>query len=154
MSPQYLLDTNIISDPIRRPQGTIATRIAEVGESAICTSVIVAAELRYGARKSESRRLSERVELLLSAFEVLPLEQPADRHYGNLRHHLTRHGIPIGPNDQLIAAHAPASDLSLVTANEREFNRVPSLRVEIGCSICSRQFMAPGAVAPCRRAQA
>lgn len=130
MPLRYLLDTNIISDLVRRPAGMAATRIAEVGEDSICTSIVVAAELRYGAVKSDSKQLSERVALLLSALEVLPLEPPADQHYAEVRHHLARQGIPIGPNDLLIAAHALAADLTLVTANTREFERVPSLRVD------------------------
>jgi len=124
---RYLLDTNIVSDLLRRPLGPVARRIAEVGEGAICTSIVVAAELRYGVEKSGSRQLSERLELILSALEIMPLESPADRHYGELRHHLARH---IGPNDLLIAAHALAADLTLVTANTREFARVPLLRIE------------------------
>lgn len=60
MSLRYLLDTNIISDLVRRPRGQVADRLAEVGEDSICTSVIVAAELRYGAEKSESKQLAER----------------------------------------------------------------------------------------------
>jgi tRNA(fMet)-specific endonuclease VapC len=126
----YLLDTNIVSELVRRPGGTVATRIADVGEDSICTSVVVAAELRFGAAKSDSKRLSERVGLLLSALEILPLEPPADERYAEIRHHLARQGTPIGPNDLLIAAHALAADLTLVTANTREFERVPSLRVE------------------------
>jgi tRNA(fMet)-specific endonuclease VapC len=127
---RYLLDTNILSDLVRQPRGKVATHIAEVGEDAICTSIIVAAELRYGAEKSGSKQLLERVDLLLSALEILPLEPPADRRYGGLRHHLTRRSTPIGPNDLLIAAHALAHNLTLVTANTREFKRVPTLRVE------------------------
>ena len=130
MSLRYLLDTNIISDLVRRPQGPVASRIAEVGEDSIFTSIVVAAELRYGAEKSESREISERVGLFLSALEILPLEPPADRRYAELRHHLNRQGTPIGPNELLIAAHALAADVTLVTANSREFARVPSLRVE------------------------
>ncbi len=130
MSLHYLLDTNIIADLVRRPGGTVATRIAESGEDSICTSIIVAAELRYGAAKSDSKQLSERVGLLLSALEILPLEPPTDEHYAEVRHYLARQGTPIGPNDLLIAAHALAADLTLVTANTREFERVPSLRVE------------------------
>jgi tRNA(fMet)-specific endonuclease VapC len=127
---RYLLDTNILSDLVRQPQGKVAVRIAEVGEDSICTSIIVAAELRYGAEKSGSKSLSERVDLILSALEILPLEPPTDRHYGDLRHHLARRGTPIGPNDLLIAAHALAQDLTLITANTREFKRVHGLRVE------------------------
>jgi tRNA(fMet)-specific endonuclease VapC len=130
MSLRYLLDTNIISDLVRRPGGTVATRIVDVGEDSICTSIVVAAELRYGATKSNSKQLSERVGLLLSALEILPLEPPVDQRYAEVRHHLATQGTPIGPNDLLIAAHSLAADLTLVTANTREFERVPSLRVE------------------------
>ncbi|MDZ7811006.1 MAG: type II toxin-antitoxin system VapC family toxin [Arhodomonas sp.] len=130
MSLRYLLDTNVISDLVRRPGGRVAARIAEVGEDSIGTNIVVAAELRYGAEKSGSRKLAERIDLLLSAIEILPLEPPADRRYGEIRHCLAREGVPIGPNDLLIAAHALAADLTLVTANTREFERVPSLHVE------------------------
>ncbi len=126
----YLLDTNILSDLVRNPQGVVAARIAKAGEDTVCTSVIVAAELRYGAKKSNSKKLAERIDLILSALEILPLEPPADRQYAALRHHLTRQGTPIGPNDLLIAAHALASDLTVVTANVGEFSRVPGLKVE------------------------
>ncbi len=131
MTLRYLLDTNIVSDLIRHPQGPVARQIAAKGEDTVCTSVIVAAELRYGAGKAGSKRLSERVDLVLSALEVLPLETPpGDLHYGEIRHHLAQHGTPIGPNDLLIAAHARALDLTVITDNEREFSRVPDLRVE------------------------
>ena len=130
MSLRYLLDTNIISDLVRRPSGPVATRIAEVGEDSISTSIVVAAELRYGAEKSGSRQLAERIDLLLSAIEILPLEPPADHRYGEIRHCLAREGVPIGPNDLLIAAHALATGLTLVTANTREFARAPSLCFE------------------------
>lgn len=130
ISPTWLLDTNILSDLVRHPQGVIAERIKQVGEDAICTSIVVAAELRYGAVKSGSDRLLDRVDLLLSAMEILPLEPPVDREYANLRYHLARQGTPIGPNDLLIAAHALALDLAVVTANIREFVRVPGLKVE------------------------
>ena len=129
-SARYLLDTNVLSDLIRHPAGTVAEHIAAEGEKSVSTSVIVAAELRYGAAKSGSQRLSERIDLILSAIAVLPVETPADRHYAKIRQHLARRGTPIGPNDLLIAAHALALDLTVVTANEREFARVPGLRVE------------------------
>jgi tRNA(fMet)-specific endonuclease VapC len=126
----YLLDTNILSDLVRNPGGVVATRISRAGEDSVCTSIVVAAELRYGALKSTSERLSKRVDLILSALEILPLETPADREYAALRHHLSRQGTPIGPNDLLIAAHALAQDLTVVTGNVREFSRVPGLKVE------------------------
>ena len=130
MPLRYLLDTNILSDLVRNPQGTVATRITTVGEDAVCTSIVVAAELRFGAEKSGSTKLSDRVDLILSALDVLPLESPVDRHYGEVRQQLERRGTPIGPNDLLIAAHALALELTVVTANAREFSRVSGLKVE------------------------
>lgn len=130
MALRYLLDTNMLSDLIRHPQGTVATRIASEGENTVCTGIVVAAELRYGAEKSTSRKIADRVDLVLNALNVLPLESPADRIYARIRHQLTERGAPIGPNDLLIAAHALALDLTVVTANEGEFARVSGLRVE------------------------
>lgn len=126
----YLLGTNILSDLVRNPQGVVAAQITRAGEDTVCTNVIVAAELRYGASKSNSAKLAERINMILSALEILPLETPADRQYAALRHHLTRQGTPIGPNDLLIAAHALANDLTVITANVGEFSRVPGLKVE------------------------
>jgi tRNA(fMet)-specific endonuclease VapC len=126
----YLLDSNILSDLVRNPQGTVAGQITRAGENSICTSVIVAAELRYGASTSNSAKLAERIDIILSALEILPLETPADHHYAALRHYLTREVALIGPNDLLIAAHALASDLTVVTTNVGEFSRIPGLKVE------------------------
>lgn len=127
---RYLLDTNVISALVRRPQGAVAEHIARVGEASVCTSIVVSAELQFGARKSGSARLQRQVMAVLSAFEVLPLDAPADRHYAELRHHLEQRGTPIGPNDLLIAAQAHALGLTVVTANDAEFRRVPGLAVE------------------------
>ncbi|CAN5471703.1 type II toxin-antitoxin system VapC family toxin [soil metagenome] len=126
---RHLLDTNILSDLVRNPQGRIAARIAEVGEDAVCTSVIVAAELRFGAAKKGSERLTAQLEAVLGALEVLPFEAPADRAYGELRALLEAAGTPIGGNDMLIAAHAISSGHIVVTDNEREFGRVAGLQV-------------------------
>ncbi len=127
---RFLLDTNIVSDLIRRPRGLVANRIASVGESEVATSIIVAAELRYGAAKKNSPRLSMRLHQVLGALEVLSFEPPADETYGALRARLQEAGTLIGPNDLLIAAQALALDMILVTANEREFARVEGLKVE------------------------
>lgn len=126
----YLLDTNILSDLIRNPAGPAAARIAAVGEGAVATSIIVAAELRYGAARKGVPALTARVEALLSEIEVLPLTVPGDAAYGRLRHALETRGTPIGHNDLLIAAHALALDRVMVTANLREFGRVEGLVVE------------------------
>lgn len=127
---RYLLDTNILSDLIRNPQGKAARRVAKVGEADICTSVIVAAELRYGCAKSGSARLRKAVTDLLGEIEVLPFEPPADADYGETRAMLEAAGTPIGGNDMLIAAHARTLGATLVTANTREFKRVPGVKVE------------------------
>jgi tRNA(fMet)-specific endonuclease VapC len=127
---RYLLDTNILSHLVKEPAGIVAHRIEAVGEDAICTSIIIASELRLGAEKKGSPRLSAQLEKVLSALEILPLEEPADRHYAAIRAHLQRIGQPIGYNDMFIAAHALALSLTLVTHNQAEFARVPGLTVE------------------------
>ena len=95
---------------IRNPQGSVTERVREVGESQVATSIIVAAELRYGAAKKGSARLTAQIEAVLGALEVLPFEEPADRVYGVLRAGLEQKGQPIGGNDLLIAAQAPHLD--------------------------------------------
>jgi tRNA(fMet)-specific endonuclease VapC len=127
---RYILDTNVLSDLLRNPSGSVFQRVALVGEATICTSIVVACELRYGVAKKGSAQLSERVESLLESLEVLPLDKESDRRYAKIRLHLEQRGRPIGPNDLLIAAHALALDLTLVTANAEEFSRVPGLRIE------------------------
>ena len=127
---RYLLDTNVVSDLVRNPHGRITQRIRKVGEAQVCTSIIVAAELRYGSAKKGSTRLASQLDAILSVLEVLPFGAPADTTYGLLRTRLEQSGKPIGANDLLIAAHAVALGHVLVTDNEREFNRVDGLRCE------------------------
>ena len=125
-----MLDTNIISDLIKNPQGGAAKRIAKAGEDNICTSIIVAAELRYGCAKSGSERLLKAVEDLLGEIAVLPFDVPADAEYDGIRSELEAAGKPIGSNDLLIAAHAYATGATIVTANADEFKRIRGLKVE------------------------
>ena len=127
---RYLLDTNAVSQLVSRPGGELAQRIAALEPGSVAISVIVAAELRYGVNRRGSARLTERLEAVLSAIDVLPLEEPADRHYGAIRNDLERVGRPISRNDLFIAAHARALGVTLVTNNIREFSRVPDLVVE------------------------
>ncbi len=126
----YLLDTNIVSDLVRNPGGRVAQRIREVGEAQVCTSIIVAAELRYGAVKRGPARLSAQLDTILRAIEILPFEAPADNVYALLRTRLERAGQVIGGNDLLIAAQGVAQRHTIVTANEREFGRIDGLPVE------------------------
>jgi len=127
---RYILDTNILSDLVRRPQGRVSEHIVRVGEDRVCTSIVVAAELRFGAIKSGSERLSKQVDAILEALDILPLEPPADTIYGTLRWRLERQGRPVGANDLLIAAQALAHGHTLVTDNESEFGRIEELPLE------------------------
>jgi tRNA(fMet)-specific endonuclease VapC len=127
---RFLLDTNIMSDLVRHPRGKISDRIAEVGEEHVCTSIIVAAELRFGATRKNSSPLTAQLEAVLGAIDVLALEAPVDAVYGVIRASLERTGQPIGANDLLIAAHALILGHAVVTDNEREFLRIDDLRVE------------------------
>jgi len=127
---RYLLDTNIVSDLIRHPQGRVAQHIRKVGGATVCTSIVVAAELRYGATKKGSQRLTAQLEAVLGALDVVALDAPADAAYGVIRTQLEAAGRPIGGNDLLIAAQAIALGYTIVTDNEGEFGRIDGLRCE------------------------
>jgi tRNA(fMet)-specific endonuclease VapC len=130
---RYLLDKNILSDLLKNPQGKVAQKISAFPSEErdlLATSIIVSAELRYGVAKSSSSILASRVDQLLDAIEILPLEPKADEHYGRIRSQLEKAGTVIGGNDLLIAAQALAIDAILITDNVREFKRVKGLRVE------------------------
>jgi tRNA(fMet)-specific endonuclease VapC len=122
----YLLDTNIVSDFVRYQQRAVARRIRERGEADVLTSIVVAAELRFGAAKRGVARLARRIDEVLARLSVLPLDEPADRVYAELR---TRQGQPLGANDLLIAATALAGGHTLVTADQA-FVRIAELPCE------------------------
>jgi tRNA(fMet)-specific endonuclease VapC len=127
---QYLLDTNVISGLMRDPRGRVFDMMMAVGEANIYTSVIVAAELRFGAAKRGSERLTTQVEAVLGRISVAPIGSPVDRIYAELRRHLESGGRPIGANDLWIACQALQDRSVLVTCNTGEFSRVPDLRLE------------------------
>ncbi len=127
--PVWMLDTNALSELIRRPTGPLVHRLAAEAPDAVCTSIVVACELRFGARRKGSAVLTQRVEQLLAALAVLPFDEPADEHYADIRVALERAGTLIGSHDLFIAAHARSRELTLVTHNLREFARVPGLKV-------------------------
>ena len=127
---RYMLDTNIVSELVRRPAGDVAQRAGTLEPGSMAISIIVASELRYGAERLGSVRLARQLDAVLSVIETLPLPEPADRHYGLIRSALERIGRPIGHNDLLIAAHARALGATLVTKNVGEFSRVPDLTIE------------------------
>jgi tRNA(fMet)-specific endonuclease VapC len=130
MTMRFLLDTNVLSQLIRDPRGSVGTRLQEIGDSNVFTSIVVACELRYGARKRGSAALTERVERLLDSIDVAPLEPGVDPLYAEIRHELESKGTPIGADDLLIAAHALEQRATLVTDNVDEFQRVPGLQIE------------------------
>ena len=125
-----MLDANIVSDLIRNPAGRVAARLRQHGEAGVCVSIITASELRYGAEKLRSTRLTTRVEAVLSTIDVLPFDVPADAEYGSIRAELEAKGQPIGPTDLFIAAHACSMDVTLITHNVGEFSRVRRLKVD------------------------
>src|SRR3712207_2358005 len=126
---RYLLDTNILSALMRDPLSSVLRQIEAVGEASIYTSVVVAAELRFGAAKKGSHRLAAEVEAILSRIPVSVLQRPVDRVYADLRRRLEAGGRPIGANDLWIAAQALHDESIVVTANVREFGGVPNLRI-------------------------
>jgi len=128
---RFMLDTNIVSAIMREPRGSpVRVAFDEVEAEDLCVSIVAAAELKFGLAHRPSTRLAQRLDELFELVKILPFACPADQVYADIRAHLARQGTPIGPNDLFIAAHALALDLPLVTANIREFSRVPDLRVE------------------------
>jgi tRNA(fMet)-specific endonuclease VapC len=123
-----MLDTNVVSALMRDPRGAVAGRIAAL-PAPVSLSVVVAAELRYGAAKRGSDRLTSTLERVLGAMEIEPLSTPVDIVYGQLRRRLERDGRPMGVNDLLIAAHALTLGRVLVS-DDRAFADVPGLRLE------------------------
>ncbi len=128
MTYRFLFDTNIVSDLVRNPRGRIALKIEVEGETSVATRVIVAAELRFGATKSGSKKLARQLDAVLGLLPILALEPPVDRRCGEIPDGLERAGTPIGANNLLIAAHAIHLGLNIVPANTREFKRVRGLR--------------------------
>jgi tRNA(fMet)-specific endonuclease VapC len=127
----YLLDTDIFSAIAREPNAALRRRIEAMPLQDLALSIVTVAEVRYGqALNPLAVKLHQRVDALLDAFQRLPLGWNAVPHYAAVRAHLQKKGTPIGQNDLWLAAHALAEDFTLVTNNEREFKRVPKLRVE------------------------
>ncbi|MCF3641558.1 type II toxin-antitoxin system VapC family toxin [Rhizobium sp. TRM95111] len=127
---RYMLDTNIVSDMVRNPEGVAVARGKAAGAGSLCLSAVTVCELRFGVKKKGATTLSDRVEAFLSTVPAIPLEPEVSERFAEIRYDLERKGTPIGPFDMLIAAHALSLDLTLVTANIREFSRVEGLKVE------------------------
>ena len=126
----YMLDTNICIYVINARPPTVLARFRQERLGSIGVSSVTAAELAFGVAKSGSTRNREALEMFLAPLEVMPFDASAIWHYGELRAGLERRGQPIGALDTMIAAHALASNIILVTNNTREFARVPGLRLK------------------------
>lgn len=130
----YLLDTNTVSYLLRDHSPALSSRLLNTAPEDLAISVITAGELRFGVQRLGAGRrataLGQRLEHILESLATLPLPPEAGEHYAVTRAHLETQGTPIGGNDLWIAAHALAGDMTLITNNLREFQRVQGLRVE------------------------
>ena len=131
MAIRYLLDTNICIYIINKRPPAIIEKLMQFSPQEIGVSAIVVSELQYGvAKSSQPERNHQLLDAFLRPFQVVPYDEAAAEAYGAIRADLEKKGQPIGREDLLIAAHALAADLTLITNNEAEFKRVPNLRVE------------------------
>ena len=127
---KLLLDTNTCIAIVNRDE-RIRSHLERHIPSQLRMSAITLAELRFGVAKSaHAKRASSNLRVLLTKVGVVPFDDAATKRYGALRAHLEGLGVPIGPLDTLIAAHALSLHRILVTNNTREFRRVPGLKVE------------------------
>ena len=130
MPPKFLLDSDICIFAMKRRTPALLRRLDQRATTS-AISVVAYGELAFGEAMSVRREeAAAHLAALLETLQVLPLPLEAARRYAEIRAELQRIGQPIGSNDLWIAAHALADDLTLVTNNEREFQRVPGLRVE------------------------
>lgn len=127
---RYLLDTNVWIDALRRSNAEVLAQMRITPADAIAMSSIVLGELKVGAGKSRSNDRAKAVEQLGQAYRLVGVGAAEAAHYADIRTTLESAGRPIGPNDLWIAAQARANNCVLVTANTREFSRVPLLQVE------------------------
>ena len=127
----YMLDTNICIYAMKKKPEQVLKRLKEALHSGICISSITLAELEYGMKHSSNPEKNTQALLrFLVPFSILPFGPAAATEYGAIRAYLQRQGTPIGPLDMLIAGHARAEGLVLVTNNGKEFERVPGLVIE------------------------
>ena len=127
----FLIDTNICIYIMNDHPPEVIQKFREIGVGNIGISSITVSELQYGACKSKQiKKNLKRLDEFLSPFEVLAYDENASNYYGKIRSNLEKQGNVIGPLDMLIAAHALSENLTLITNNEKEFNRVKALKVD------------------------
>ncbi|MBL7204694.1 MAG: type II toxin-antitoxin system VapC family toxin [Desulfobacteraceae bacterium] len=131
MPPRYLLDTNICIYIQRQKPVEVLARFQKLKPGDAAISVITWGDLLYGAEKSRQRKKAlQLLEEFKTLIPVLSMPENTGKTYGAIRASLESKGRPIGNNDLWIAAHAKAEGLTIVTNNEREFQRVPGLKVQ------------------------
>jgi tRNA(fMet)-specific endonuclease VapC len=130
MSIRYLLDTNIVSYHIRRSSPSLLRRLHATPIAHVALSVVTEMELRYGLARNPALRIAPLVESFLSGIAILPLDSSVAKKYAAIRHAVVSKGASVGPLDLMIAAHALAMGIVLITNNTREFSRIPDLRCE------------------------
>jgi len=127
----FCLDTNIWSYLLRQPNAALVGNMKNHTTAELCLTGLIRGELLFGAkRSSKSTELTSRIEQLLAPFTRLSFDTETAIHYAEIRLHLEKKGTPISPNDLIIAATARAAGATLVTANIREFRRIPDLKCE------------------------
>ena len=128
---KYILDTNICIEIIRRRPRPILQRLMRKNISDTAISSITFSELEYGVEKSSQREKNKlALAEFITPFTILPYDDTAASAYGKVRVLLENEGVPIGPLDMLIGAHALSVNAILVTHNEKEFKRIQGLRIE------------------------
>lgn len=129
MTLKYMLDTDSVSFALRG-HGNVGTRILDHKPSELCISAITLVELRFGAHKRESKKLHKLIDTFAESLAPQDFDTDAADEYGRLAADLAKRGTPIGAFDAMIAAHALAKKLTLVTNNERHFRKVLGLKIE------------------------
>lgn len=128
-SRRFMLDTDTVSLYLRH-EGPVVSNLNARRPSEVCLSSIALGELRFGADKRRSRRIHRMIDRFAASIDALPFDSAAAAMFGRVRASLESKGTPIGALDTLIAAHALALDLTLVTNNTKHFSRVDGLRTE------------------------
>jgi tRNA(fMet)-specific endonuclease VapC len=126
---KYMLDTDTVSYALRG-HGKVGDHILEHKPSALCISAVTLAELRFGADKRGSRKLHRLIDTFVNSIVPLAFDAPAAAQLGRVAASLASKRVPIGIFDAMIAAHAMANELFLVTNNEKHFRRITALRCE------------------------
>jgi tRNA(fMet)-specific endonuclease VapC len=128
---KYMLDTNMCIYIIKKHPANVLKKLMAFDMNDICISSITVAELMYGVQKSQYQQKNQAaLQEFISPFEIMSFDSEVAVHYGELRAYLEKNGIPIGSLDMIIAAHAQCLGVILVTNNNKEFDRVPKLKIE------------------------